>query len=103
MGNRLRTFPKLENVSLILNQGIGVCVLKRKSKFSIFASIYTLPFPDSGSEKRCKCAQSIPRIKFDSLSLLRESFFLNFGSKKHEKIAQIPVYFYTPCTITNFV
>jgi hypothetical protein len=30
--NRLRLFPTLENTSLTLNQGIGVCVLKRKSK-----------------------------------------------------------------------
>ena len=37
-----------------------------------------------------KCAQSIPRIK---LALIKS--FLNkfFGSKKHEKIAQIPVFY----------
>ena len=36
-GNRLRPFLKLENASLTLNQGIGVCVLKRKSKMFRFS------------------------------------------------------------------
>ena len=40
-----------------------------------------------------ECAQSIPRIK---LALIGSFLEKNFGSKKHEKIAQIPVFFIHP-------
>ena len=47
--NRSHAFPKLENASLVLDKGIGVCVLKRKL---VIASINTPGFPESRSGKR---------------------------------------------------
>jgi hypothetical protein len=64
-------------------------------KFPIFASIHTLRFPDSGSGKSFQALKMCTIDTPHKISSNRVIFEKKFGSKKHEKISQIPVFLYT--------
>jgi hypothetical protein len=83
-------FLLLYRVPYVCRESLTMILRQETQHFPIFASIQNNHFPESGSGKRWKCAQSIPRIK---LALIG-SFWKKSFSKKS--------LFYTSCNFSAF-